>query len=392
MTPLTKMEQVLRPGALRIEFQPMVTVHDGGADLYALEALTRGPRGTTMERPDVLFEYARRKGQETELDMLCIGAALAEAAILPGQPHISLNVHGTTLCNVPHFARTLLAAAHGHGISARRLMLEIVEHRAAWGIQALRATLDDLRSAGVRIAIDDLGVGASNYHMFIDCRPDHLKIDRYIVNGCSNDPYRIAVLRSIVALASACGARPIAEGVERKDDLAAVRELGIDCVQGWLYARSAPAAEIATSRFLNPHADGEEKRPLNMKKKVLLVDDSNTVLMMEKMILSKGPFELVVARDGMEAVAKSRTEQPDIILLDVMMPNLDGLSACAAIRAQAETAGIPIIMVTTRGEEHNIETAFRNGCTDYVTKPINGLELLTKLHNILGLSVSGSEV
>ena len=72
-----------------------------------------------------------------------------------------------------------------------------------------------------------------------------------------------------------------------------------------------------------------------------------------------------------------------------MMPNLDGLSACAAIRAQADTAGIPIIMVTTRGEEHNIERAFRNGCTDYVTKPINGLELLTKLQNILGRAAGG---
>ena len=119
-----------------------------------------------------------------------------------------------------------------------------------------------------------------------------------------------------------------------------------------------------------------------MKKKVLLVDDSNTVLMVEKMILSKGPFEIVIARDGVEAVAKSKSEMPDIILLDVMMPNLDGLSACAAIRAQPETAGIPIIMVTTRGEEQSIEAAFRNGCTDYVTKPINGLELLTKLQNI----------
>jgi CheY-like chemotaxis protein len=119
------------------------------------------------------------------------------------------------------------------------------------------------------------------------------------------------------------------------------------------------------------------------KKKVLIVDDSNTVLMMEKMILAKGSFDIVTARDGVEAIAKARSEQPDIILLDVMMPNLDGLSACAAIRAQAETAGIPIVMVTTRGEEHNIERAFRNGCTDYVTKPINGLELLTKLQNIL---------
>ncbi|HEY4642313.1 MAG TPA: response regulator [Thermoanaerobaculia bacterium] len=120
-----------------------------------------------------------------------------------------------------------------------------------------------------------------------------------------------------------------------------------------------------------------------MKKKVLLVDDSNTVLLMEKMILAKGPYDIVTARDGVEAVAKARTELPDIILLDVMMPNLDGLSACAAIRATPETANIPIVMVTTRGEETNIETAFRNGCTDYVTKPINGLELLTKLQNIL---------
>ena len=125
-----------------------------------------------------------------------------------------------------------------------------------------------------------------------------------------------------------------------------------------------------------------------MKKKVLLVDDSSTVLLMEKMILAKGPYEVITARDGVEGVAKAKSEQPDVILLDVMMPNLDGLSACAAIRADAATAHIPIVMVTTRGEEHNIETAFRNGCNDYVTKPINGLELLTKLHNILDLAAA----
>ena len=124
-----------------------------------------------------------------------------------------------------------------------------------------------------------------------------------------------------------------------------------------------------------------------MKKKVLLVDDSNTVLMMEKMILAKGPFEIVLARDGVEAVARAKSEQPDVILLDVMMPRLDGLSACLQIRNEPSTAHIPIIMVTTRGEEQNIETAFRNGCTDYVTKPINGLELMTKLQNVLGAAV-----
>ena len=125
-----------------------------------------------------------------------------------------------------------------------------------------------------------------------------------------------------------------------------------------------------------------------MKKKILLVDDSSTVILMEKMILAKGPYEIVTARDGVEGVAKAKSEQPDVILLDVMMPNMDGLSACAAIRADEATAHIPIVMVTTRGEEQNMETAYRNGCTDYVTKPINGLELLTKLNNILSLAAA----
>jgi len=123
-----------------------------------------------------------------------------------------------------------------------------------------------------------------------------------------------------------------------------------------------------------------------MRKKVLLVDDSNTVLILEKMILSKGPFDVITGRDGREAIALAKSEQPDVVLLDVMMPNLDGLSACLALRQDPETSHIPIVMVTTRGEEANIETAFRNGCADYVTKPINGVELLTKLDHILGLA------
>jgi CheY-like chemotaxis protein len=121
------------------------------------------------------------------------------------------------------------------------------------------------------------------------------------------------------------------------------------------------------------------------KRKVLIVDDSATVLMMEKMILSKGPYQVITATDGLQAIEKARSEQPDIVLLDVVMPNLDGLSACAAIRSDPETSHIPVVMVTTRGEEANVETAFRNGCNDYVTKPINAIELLTKMSSILGV-------
>jgi EAL domain-containing protein (putative c-di-GMP-specific phosphodiesterase class I) len=250
MTPHSMLDELLVPGALRIEFQPVLKLDGDGVELYALEALTRGPRGTTMERPDVLFEYARRRGEEARVDLNCVAAALASAATLPCDPVISINIHGSTLSSVERFPAMLLELAQMNGIAVNRLMLEIVEHRSPWAIGSFQVALRELREAGVRIALDDLGVGASNYHLFVECRPDHIKIDRYLVKGCSSDPYRIAVLRSIVTLAAACDAIPIAEGVEFHEDLSAVLDLGINHVQGWMFSRSLTPEETADSRYL----------------------------------------------------------------------------------------------------------------------------------------------
>lgn len=120
------------------------------------------------------------------------------------------------------------------------------------------------------------------------------------------------------------------------------------------------------------------------KKKILLVDDSATTLFMEKMLLEGSPFELLTAKNGLEAVATARREGPDLILLDVIMPEMDGFETCRRLRSEEATSETPIIMVTTRGEESHMETGFAAGCNDYVTKPINGTELLTKVRGLLG--------
>jgi EAL domain-containing protein (putative c-di-GMP-specific phosphodiesterase class I) len=245
----TLLDQLQRPGAIRIEFQPILDISDGDPTIYALEALARGPRGTSLERPDVLFEYARRKGEESRLDLIVIGEVFEAASTIPFDPCISINIHGSTLSNIDGFAEKFLIAAAAHEIAPERLMLEIVEHRAPWTMDTFRSTIQSLRAAGVRIAVDDLGIGASNFRMIVDCRPDHLKVDRYIVHGCANDRYRAAVLESIVTLANACDAAPIAEGVEEAEDLAVISALGIELVQGWLYARSMPASELSHSAF-----------------------------------------------------------------------------------------------------------------------------------------------
>jgi CheY-like chemotaxis protein len=124
--------------------------------------------------------------------------------------------------------------------------------------------------------------------------------------------------------------------------------------------------------------------PKANKKKILLVDDSTTALMIEQMLLGSSAYDLVTARDGREAVLKATSELPDLILMDVVMPHMTGIEACVQIRAQPSTRAIPIILVTTRGESENVEKGFASGCNDYVTKPINGLELLSKLKNQLG--------
>jgi CheY-like chemotaxis protein len=120
-------------------------------------------------------------------------------------------------------------------------------------------------------------------------------------------------------------------------------------------------------------------------KKILLVDDSRTALMMERSILeNRTRYQCVTAMDGVEALAKAREEKPDLVLMDVVMPQMNGFETCKKMREHADTCEIPIILVTTRREESYTEAGFASGCNDYITKPIDSSELLELLRSYLG--------
>jgi CheY-like chemotaxis protein len=120
-------------------------------------------------------------------------------------------------------------------------------------------------------------------------------------------------------------------------------------------------------------------------KKILLVDDSRTALMMERSILeNRTRYQCVTAMDGVEALAKAREEKPDLVLMDVVMPQMNGFETCKKMREQPDTREIPIILVTTRREESYTEAGFASGCNDYITKPIDSSELLELLRSYLG--------
>jgi CheY-like chemotaxis protein len=118
-----------------------------------------------------------------------------------------------------------------------------------------------------------------------------------------------------------------------------------------------------------------------MKKKILVVDDSRTALFMVTTILRKERYVLVTANDGEQAIDVAEAERPDLILMDVIMPRKTGFEACRELKRRPATQAIPVILVTTRGEGENVEAGFESGCNDYVTKPINAQELLTKVRD-----------
>ena len=249
MTRRTLLQDLLAPGGLTILFQPIFEIVDGQSMLFALEALSRGCKGSNVERADVLFEYVRRKGQEVAVDRACVAAALIAASNVPGSPAISINVHASTLERDDDFAAFLAENCHAQHVAISRVVLEIVEHQRFQDAAAFFGALDRLRALGVRIALDDIGLGYSNHRMLIEVCPDLFKIDRYFVDGSSNNPHLRAAIESIVLLASRLGGRVIAEGIETAEDFATVRSLGIDLVQGYYFGRPAAPVCPTTDSF-----------------------------------------------------------------------------------------------------------------------------------------------
>jgi len=114
-------------------------------------------------------------------------------------------------------------------------------------------------------------------------------------------------------------------------------------------------------------------------KKILVVDDSPTERHNLSEILSKGGYQVVTLESGDEAVAKTQEIMPDLILMDVVMPGLNGFQATRSIAKNEATKHIPIIICTTKGQETDKIWGLRQGAKDYIVKPIGAADLLQKI-------------
>jgi len=124
---------------------------------------------------------------------------------------------------------------------------------------------------------------------------------------------------------------------------------------------------------------------INTTKKVLIADDEQNIVISLEFLLSREGFQVLVAQDGEEALAKARAEKPDLVLLDVMMPKMNGFDVCQALRADPELSAVRILMLTAKGRETEISKGLGLGADAYMTKPFSTKELVVQVRALLGL-------
>ena len=218
-------------------FQPIVDVQT--RTVFAYEALIRTDE-PTLRRPDLLIAAAERLDRIHDLGRAVRAAVARDAAAAPADVLLFVNVHGLELTDEALFASDSPLCA----LSAR-VVLEITE-RIGIDEVAGPARVAMLRKLGYRIAVDDLGAGYAALGALAVLEPEIVKLDMSLVREIQRHPTKRRVVGAIATLCRELGSRVVAEGVETLDELAVIRDLGIDLIQGYLFAKPARGFPVPT--------------------------------------------------------------------------------------------------------------------------------------------------
>ena len=119
------------------------------------------------------------------------------------------------------------------------------------------------------------------------------------------------------------------------------------------------------------------------KGKILVVDDEVNITQILEFSIGAEGYEVITAANGEEAIDKARREQPDLIILDIMMPKIDGYEACRILKANPLTKGIPVVLLTAKGRDIDKRLGYEVGATDYIIKPFSPNKLVDRIHQLL---------
>jgi EAL domain-containing protein (putative c-di-GMP-specific phosphodiesterase class I) len=225
-----RIQQILNDGLITMVFQPIIDLQTGEVrGVESLARLTAEPRRS----PDLWFIEATNVGLGVELELRAIREALLQLDMLPPSVYMSINAGPATAASA--VLREVLET-----VPLNRVVLEVTEHDAVSDYEALLDSLKDLRSRGLRLAVDDMGSGYANLRHILRLAPDIIKLDVELTRGIDVDTPKRALASSFANFAREIGAKIVAEGMETKPEYETLKELGVHLGQGYYLARPGP--------------------------------------------------------------------------------------------------------------------------------------------------------
>ena len=396
-----EIDRALAEDRVEVFFQPICSTD--GTPSYA-EALVRIRREDgSLLSPGLFIPVAESTGQvkalgERVLEKVCMFLRDSEALAL-GLRMVDVNLSAVQ-CNDSTMAGRLCQITEKYGISPKYIGFEITETAVSEVKDALIENMNVLVSKGFCFALDDFGKGESNLMYIVEMPGQIIKLDMDMTKAYFSNPKANPVVEAIVAMSKRLNLTTIAEGVESKDELEGIANLGIDYIQGYYFSRPLPmdefieymrhngrATDTSAAACAPEQTSAEPDETTSVieaqwmtSNNILLVDDNEMNRDIAQEILEDLGFTVDTAEDGtigVEMVRNSKPGQYGIVLMDIRMPIMDGYEATRRIRQLKDPAlaSVPIIALTAQDTEEDRRASYEAGMNGHLCKPLDGNKL-----------------
>lgn len=219
-------------------FQPIFST--SANEILGYEALIRGPSDSPLHSPKALFDKALEYSLLSELELVCRRISIARFVDLNLKGKLFLNISPMLFLQSDHPEGKTLSYLQEFQLQPEQVVIELSEKYPIDAPELLQTALIHYKTLGFQIAVDDLGSGYAGLKLWSEIKPDFVKIDRYFINQCHQDPIKREFIKGILNLGQSINAQVIAEGIETEQEFQQLEELGLSLYQGFLFARPEP--------------------------------------------------------------------------------------------------------------------------------------------------------
>jgi diguanylate cyclase (GGDEF)-like protein/PAS domain S-box-containing protein len=371
-----EMEAALHQAVVRAEFelhyQPKVDLRSGL--VYGMEALLRWRRpGVGLMPPDRFIPLAEETGLIVPIGEWVLRTACQQLRTWHQAGHVDLTMAVNVSArqfrqqNVAELVQRVLADT---GLLPEFLELELTESLLMQNRDAVLASLRALKEIGVTLALDDFGTGYSSLSYLKLFPIDVVKIDQSFIRDVTNSIDGASLTRSIIAMAESLHMTTIAEGVETAGQLGFLNSNHCDAIQGYLFSRPLPSAEMALLLGAGTRLPAALGKREGAQRTLLLVDDDDRVLSSLKRLLRRDGYEILCATSGREALELMAEHPVCVIISDARMPEMQGTELLRCVRGLYPN--VVRIMLSGYAELQAVTDAVNEGAVyKFLTKPWN---------------------